>query len=399
MMNRLIVLLLLALTASLGTFGQTKRTVAVTPTLGKDIDVQIRLMIRSALEEGVANSDEYEAVVRGKIYEKLTEEFKFQDSGAVSDEDITKYGESAGAQLVCFSSIQLIGRIYRINYKLVEVRSGKVLKMESETVRNGEDGLFDAADKIADELFGKKRHINVRETMTPELKRSNSAEPEMLYVGRGVFSMGCTGEQGRYCENDETPVHRVRLAGFYIGKYEVTQEQWMLVMRDNPAKNGRGGNYPIENVSWLEIQEYIRRLNEMTGKQYRLPTEAEWEYAARGGSKSKGYKYAGDNDANAVSWNEDNSYRMTHPVGKKYPNELGIYDMSGNVSEWCQDRYAFYPPTEQTNPQGAKEGSYRVLRGGNWNSSETSCRISYRNNSLPSKRYASVGFRLVLSSD
>jgi hypothetical protein len=150
-----VIIFITLLLAALPLSAQTaKRTVAVTPTLGRDINVQYRLLIRSALEEGIANSDKYEAVVRGKIFDKLTDEFEFQQSGAVSDDQLVDFGKAAGAQLVCFSSIQAIGHIYRINYKLVDVKSGKVVRMASETVRNGEEGLINAADKISSTLFG-----------------------------------------------------------------------------------------------------------------------------------------------------------------------------------------------------------------------------------------------------
>ena len=160
----------------------------------------------------------------------------------------------------------------------------------------------------------------------------------MVYVEGGTFMMGATSEQGSDAYDREKPAHQVTLSSFSIGKYEVTQEEWEAVMGSNPSYF-KGKKLPVEKVSWDNCQKFIRKLNKLTGKQFRLPTEAEWEYASRGGSMSRGYKYAGGNDLGSVAWYDGNSDNKTHEVGKKQPNELGLYDMSGNVWEWCQDWY------------------------------------------------------------
>jgi formylglycine-generating enzyme required for sulfatase activity len=221
------------------------------------------------------------------------------------------------------------------------------------------------------------------------------AEPAMVFVHGGTFRMGCTDEQQGDCRDDESPVHEVTLSSFYIGRYEVTQAQWEALMGSNPSKF-KGGNLPVENVSWDNVREFIERLNTATGKQYRLPTEAEWEYAARGGKKSRGYKYSGSNSVEDVAWMEDNSGDATHPVGTNKANELGIYDMSGNVWEWCNDRYGDYPASAQNNPVGA--GSGRVLRGGSWGRNAGCCRVAIRSGGSPSNSGSSLGFRLSCSS-
>ena len=156
-----------------------------------------------------------------------------------------------------------------------------------------------------------------------------------------------------------------------------------------------GENRPVESVSWNDIQEFIEKLNAKTGKKYRLPTEAEWEYAARGGTQSKGYKYSGSNDIGSVAWYTDDLSSQTHPVGQKQPNELGLYDMSGNVFEWCSDWYGSYSSGSQTNPTGPAKGSYRVLRGASWNYTAWFCRVSDRYFYAPSYRSGVFGFRLV----
>ena len=217
---------------------------------------------------------------------------------------------------------------------------------------------------------------------------------EMVFVKGGRFKMGATAEQGKDAEDNEKPAHSVTVSDFYIGKYEVTQAQWEAVMGKNPSYF-KGYNRPVENVRWIDIQEFIEKLNAKTGKKYRLPTEAEWEYAARGGNQSKGYKYSGSNDIGSVAWYTDNSSRQTRPVGQKQPNELGLYDMSGNVREWCSDRYGSYSIGSQTNPTGPANGSDRVLRGGSWCNYAGSCRVSYRYSYLPLIPSGDYGFRLV----
>jgi formylglycine-generating enzyme required for sulfatase activity len=196
--------------------------------------------------------------------------------------------------------------------------------------------------------------------------QTSSTEIEMVLVKGGTFTMGCTAEQGSDCFDWEKPAHKVTLSDFYIGKYEVTQAQWIAVMGSNPSRFSDCENCPVEWVSWEDVQDFIQKLNTKTGLNYRLPTEAEWEYAARGGAQSWGYKYSGSNNVDEVAWFSDNSGKKTHPVGTKKANELGIYDMSGNVWEWCYDWYGYYSSEAKTNPKGASSASLRVLRGGSW---------------------------------
>ena len=217
----------------------------------------------------------------------------------------------------------------------------------------------------------------------------------MVYVEGGTFTMGATSEQ-QNPDDDEKPTHRVSLSSFYIGKYEVTQALWKAVMGSNPS-NWKGDNLPVENVSWNDSQTFLRKLNAMTGKNFRLPTEAEWEFAARGGNRSRGYQYSGSNVLSDVAWYDDNSGRKTHNVGTKAPNELGIYDMSGNVWEWCQDWYGDYHGYSQTNPTGPSSGSLRVLRGGCWIIRARFCRVADRSHLTPDGRLIFLGFRLALS--
>ena len=218
----------------------------------------------------------------------------------------------------------------------------------------------------------------------------------MVYVSGGTFTMGGTSEQGSDAEFYEKPTHNVTLSSYYICKYEVTQALWRAVMGSNPS-NFKGNNLPVENVSWYDCQAFIKRLNSYTGRNFRLPTEAEWEFAARGGNYSRRYKYCGSNDIGDVAWCDDYHDR-THPVGTKQANELGLYDMSGNVWEWCSDWYGSYSSYSQTDPIGPNSGSSRVMRGGGWASIACACRSSYRcSNDAPSGRSNDYGLRLVLS--
>ena len=226
---------------------------------------------------------------------------------------------------------------------------------------------------------------------------TNNLNLEMIAVQGGTFMMGCTSEQGNDCNYDEKPAHRVTVSDYYIGKYEVTQAQWKAIMGNNPS-TFKGDNLPVETVSWNDVQEFIRKLNAQTGKNYRLSTEAEWEFAARGGNGSKGNKYSGSNTASNVAWLAENSNNTTHPVGTKSSNELGIYDMSGNVWEWCSDWYGEYNSSAQTDPHGASSGPNRVNRGGSWHHGAIYTRISFRGHYWPDFRFDYLGFRLARSS-
>ena len=219
---------------------------------------------------------------------------------------------------------------------------------------------------------------------------------EMVRVEAGTFMMGATPEM-KYPYENEKPVHQVTLTNnFYIGKYEVTQALWQAVMGDNPSMN-KGENLPVELVRWDDCQEFINKLNNMTGREFRLPTEAEWEYAARGGKNSKGYQYSGSDNVYDVAWYDTNVEEKPHPVGTKAPNELGIYDMAGNVAEWCQDKFGNYKNSPQTNPTGTQKGKNRVTRGGSWFDIPRYCRSSCRYSYPPNEGRPFVGLRLVIS--
>ena len=226
----------------------------------------------------------------------------------------------------------------------------------------------------------------------------------MVAVEGGTFSMGATSEQGLGANDWERPVHYVTLSDFSIGQTEVTQELWQAVMGSNPSYYTSDSQLPVERVSWNSCQDFIEQLNQLTGETFRLPTEAEWEFAARGGNKSQKYRYSGSSNIQDVAWfwNSIPSQQVgtpgygTQPVATKAPNELGLYDMSGNVWEWCQDWYGTYSSDDQINPTGPSWGSFRIFRGGSWSRSSESCRVAYRNYTYPSTSDDTVGFRLAL---
>ena len=208
--------------------------------------------------------------------------------------------------------------------------------------------------------------------------------------------MGATGDMIDEAQNHEFPTHNVTLSTFYIGQIEVTQELWVAVMDNNPSKF-KGSKLPVEMLTWVDCQKFITKLNQLTGEQFRLPTEAEWEFAARGGNKRKKYKYCGGNVLEDLAWFGDNSGGKTHKVGTKRANELGIFDMSGNVWEWCGDWYGSYNPSQQENPTGPDQSSERVIRGGGWNDGASSCRISNRLNwDANNRSIGNLGLRLAM---
>ena len=224
----------------------------------------------------------------------------------------------------------------------------------------------------------------------------NGVSFTMVRVDGGTFTMGATEEQESAASDCEKPAHEVTLSTYMIGETEVTQALWQAVMGNNPSEFTGDSSRPVENVSWKDCQKFIKKLNRLTGKTFRLPTEAEWKYAARGGNKSRHYKYSGSNNLDDVAWYDGNSGNQTHRVKTKSPNELGLYDMSGNVNEWCSDWYGGYSSSAQTNPKGASSGTFRVIRGGSWNNNAGNCRVSNRNAGKPGITNGRLGLRLAL---
>ena len=278
---------------------------------------------------------------------------------------------------------------YATDRKSVSISEGQTASITGTLVSNA---VASSSSNTLGYSSGSSSMASGSNTITIPVKDGISID--MVRVEAGTFTMGATAEM-KIPWDDEKPTHRVTLTNdYYIGKYEVTQALWKAVMGNNPS-SFKGDNLPVEEVSWDDCQDFISKLNRITGKTFRLPTEAEWEYAARGGNKSRGYQYSGSSNLSDVAWYKDNSGSKTHAVGTKQPNELGIYDMCGNVWEWCQDWYGKYSSSSQVNPTGATSGSSRVNRGGCLIDARD-CRSSCRGNNTPGSR-GYLGLRLVLS--
>ncbi|MEZ4915059.1 MAG: bifunctional serine/threonine-protein kinase/formylglycine-generating enzyme family protein [Chitinophagales bacterium] len=293
--------------------------------------------------------------------------------------------------------VSVADSIYYIDTTGTMLELVSVEKQKNQAKDTDGDGIADSEDRCPDE-YGLASNNGCPKKEPP--KPSQNAiiaqlEKNMVYVAGGSFTMGCTSEQGSDCYDNEKPAHTVSVQSFYIGKYEVTQEEWRAVMGSDPPELFFEGcdRCPVEGVSWNDVQGFLKKLNAQTGKNYRLPSEAEWEYAARGGNKSKGYKYAGSDNINVVARYGGNSNNKTQTVGGKQANELGIYDMSGNVYEWCNDWYKGYPGSSDVTDG---TGSYRVNRGGSGHSRADLCRVSDRRRNSPDYRPYNVGFRLAV---
>ena len=226
----------------------------------------------------------------------------------------------------------------------------------------------------------------------------------MVSVSGGTFRMGAQNsdpQSDNYdteARDNENPVHEVTLSNYYIGKFEITQREWRTIMGDEldwPEQYGRGDDFPAYNVSRTDALRFVERLSAMTRLPFRLPTEAQWEYAARGGNNSQHYRYSGSNDVDEVAWHKENANGSLHPVGGKLSNELGLHDMSGSLWEWCLDTYGPYPSTPQTDPL-ADSGSPFVLRGGAWTYFPTYCRVTCRDSFSGNDASVSVGFRVAM---
>ncbi len=424
-MKRILFPLILAFLC-LSVFAQTDvKKVAILETVDKmgNVPYGILFQVRSSLTFAISSHAGYEGYDRVDMT-AITGEQSFQRTGMVSDEQIKRVGEMTGAAYVLIAeAAQYDDQNIIMAAKILDVETGGVVSSTPPAVESKEPTkMAEACIRISKILVGEKSNARTT-TTTTDSQTGYVSQPapnqdftetawdinmKMIWVEGGDFLMGCTSEQGN-CESDEQNVRRVTVDGFYIGMLEVTQSQWEKVVgtsiyqqwtkadfSGSPSR-GVGPDYPMYCVSWDEAMEFCRLLSNKTGRTYTLPTEAQWEYAARGGNKNEGAKYAGSNMIDAVAWYTDNSGSSTHIVGSKRANALGIYDMSGNVWEWCKDWYASsYVSYDTNNPVGPSSGSYRVIRGGSWGSSASGCRVAGRNNGSPGDRDYGLGFRVVL---
>lgn len=301
--------------------------------------------------------------------------------------------------------------IREVNYALCEKKRIVFINLDNAPLPRWFKFMFPNQQEIdsSDSIKLKKFYddlicwLNIAKTKSEEIAYKQFACEEtitvngvsfiMIKIEGGDFTMGSTQEQVNDAYEWESPSHLVTLSDYMIGETPVTQALWQAIMGSNPS-NFSGLQNPVENVSWDDCQIFIEKLNKITNRNFRLPTEAEWEFAARGGNKSKGYKFAGSNILSSVAWYEENSDATTHPVKQKIPNELGLYDMNGNVQEWCWDKFKLYNDIMHEEMIGAFAKSY-ALRGGSWSADVRECRVSSRF-FWDSIRLDTVGLRLAL---
>ena len=350
-----------------------------------------RIAVLDIIDHAGSASDPVKACIHKAVCDKISQfrGYELCDIAGLGNLGITRstrIDEQQAAELHKAHNVDLVV-VISLSYRssaniilyatLLELPSGSMLNTATIASETATFPLIGASQDLVDKL------------MLPHKFTETTAgvNMQMVLVGAGTFQMGLddaptVGEQ---------PAHKVALDDYYIGATEVTQGQWRAIMGNNPS-HFRSDNLPVEGVTWEEAQLFCKKLSELSGRLYTLPTEAQWEYAASGGVQTP---YSGGVNLDEVAWYESNSGRRTHPVALKLPNTLGIYDMSGNVWEWCSDWYAPYELADQLNPTGPQSGTERVLRGGSWIIEAEHCRITYRNANAPTSRDNNYGFRVV----
>ncbi len=421
MIRKVILSWLLAVSAVQALSAQEVKRVAILETVDKEDKVSygVEFQLRAFITDAVSNTPGFEGYDRVDMAQ-INNEHNFQRTGMVSDADIKKLGQMTGASSIVVAEAASYGSGDRIIIaaKIINIETGRIENTARPQVAStSDDSMEQACGEVVSELLGSAH----RSGATQRSSGGNAAASlgqdftetafginlRMIYVEGGEFSMGGTSEQGSEAKSDESPIRQVTVGSFYMGMLEVTQGQWERVMGTTVSQQQNKGNtrwslygvgpdYPMYYVSWEEAKEFCLRLSRQSGRTYRLPTEAEWEYAARGGKKNEGTKYSGGWNVGDVGWYADNSGTSTHVCGTKRSNALGLYDMSGNVWEWCEDWYGPYLAYDTDNPKGATPGSGRVNRGGSWNCYAQFCRVSYRISSASWCRSYNLGFRVVL---
>jgi formylglycine-generating enzyme required for sulfatase activity len=370
------------------------------------------MVLAQILSCDLANSGKYAILPRTDSIEKVMEEQKRQRSGVTDQERIKRLGAGRNAKYVLSGSVQRLGSLNKFAVDILDIVDGSFIDGYEEQYTSLSQG-FELIPKLAMQASGgvvpavSSTPARTPAPATTSAPATTPASSNFVRINSGTFQMGSNSGQ-----DDEKPVHTVTLKSFSIGKYPVTQKEWFEVMGTNPSKF-KGDNLPVEQVSWFDAVEYCNKRSVKEGltpaysgsgnnitcnwnaNGYRLPTEAEWEYAAKGGKPDAiAYAYAGSNSVDAVAWYTSNSGGSTKPVGTKEPNSAGLYDMSGNVWEWCWDWYGIYPSGKQTDPRGTTPSVIRVARGGAWNYEAVGARSASRVSNIPNGRDSSFGFRL-----
>lgn len=402
-----------------------------------DLDMQegvpgaYRVGLSDILREELFHTGRFDVIERNKMENILTEQ-GLQLSGCTSDECAVEAGQLLGVEQMVAGSVSILGELYVVSLRLIDVETGRLIEMRSaRCLCPIEEVATTSMAEVARQLAGvggvtrqvsgsgyPRGGIAPESTkfvdLQPDLRTSPSVaaiqasegtkfvDPlpgmEFVQISGGSFMMGSPSSEAKR-DNDEGPQHRVTIQSFQMMTTEVTQGMWREVMGSNPSKF-KGDNLPIEMVSWEDAQDFTERLSVMDrGKGYRLPTEAEWEYACRAATTTRFYSGDSESGLSRVGWYKGNSRKKIHPVGLKEPNAWGLYDMHGNVWEWCEDRYGsdYYASSPATDPVGPSTGAGRVVRGGGWNYDARWCRSAKRG-SVPTGRSIYIGFRLVRSS-
>jgi formylglycine-generating enzyme required for sulfatase activity len=410
------IILFAAVCCALCACGQTPPKIAL--YMSGDGDISIKKVFGSKLAEAITRNGEFKAVDHTADFDA---EVKKQQgfNHKVTSEDIfaltlEKVPEVRfGAQFLCMVIVEGSSAAVAVFNRALEslgVSDGQAIG----SIADLDKASKSLAAQVAGFAAGRESEQSKRgrrgRAKDSEKDRTEPQEPaptspldgsqlfNMAYVPGGTFMMGCP-DGPNVCEKDEKPAHRVTVSDFYISATEVTYAQWKEVTGSYPDRNFKGDATLPVTVSWLETQDFLGKLSVRTGAKYRLPTEAEWEYAARGGSQSKNYRYSGSNDVDEVAWYADNSGRKAHIAGGKQANELGLYDMGGNMWEWCRDRYEKYSAEEQADPVVTDAGKNRVIRGGGWDAKREDMRTVRRASANPEARFRNIGFRVVLNAD
>lgn len=396
-----------------------KKKVAVYVT--GDADKGTKKVISSKLITGITRSRSFTVLERNAAFlAALDEEYGKMLSGDVRDDQIAKLGQQFGVKYVLVADVSEVYESMFVSARMIDVVTAQIINSaEASGYVESMEALTQLTENLIAALIEGARANTVSggsisgsrtgiQSGRDFVETAAGLNMKMVWVDGGEFLMGGTSEQGSEANNDEQVIRRVKLNSYYIGECEVTQSQWEKVMGTSVQQQrskssydnglqGTGPDYPMYYVSWEDAQAFCQELSRMTGRTYSLPTEAQWEYAARGGKNNDGTKYSGSLSIDAVAWYDGNSGSGAHPVKNKRPNSLGLYDMSGNVWEWCSDWYSSnYNMNDTNNPTGPSSGSFRVLRGSGWNSSARGCRVSHRANGSPGGRYNFCGFRVVV---
>jgi len=371
------------------------------------IEQSLSRPLSDSVRREVVKSGKYKVMERGQM-DKILKEQAFQMTGCVAKECAVEAGQLLGAGKVIIGSLGLVGKTYYLSLSQVNVETGETEAVEEEMCKCEADDLIASTKRAARRLMGEAepqaamatggtgRASTLPPAPTGKAYRDPTTGMEFVLIPDGKFLMGSPLSQ-RNRLSDEGQHEVVITRPFYMGKYEVTQAQWRAIMGNNFSEFQGCDDCPVERVSWNDVQEFLRRLNEraeITG--YRLPTEAEWEYACRAGSQAAYYFGDDPGGLGSFAWYGENSGSKTHPVGQKRPNAWGLYDLHGNVWEWCQDWYGDYPSGSLSDPTGPGSGKYHVVRGGSWNYDARGTRCASRLRLAPGL-FSSIGFRVVLS--